>query len=403
MGTAKRSVPRVALVHPSRDPLTPQDWSGTPLGLATALRRLGVEVHEVRYDTPALIRGLAHAVATVVTPDLAAAERSSLKLGLRRRSFQRQLNGLGDLDAVVAVGTDCYRLDRLRVHAPVATYDDATLAAMWRHDESDTRNEPFRQRDVSRWMRTQRLSTRAADVNCVSTAWAGRAVAADHGVDPSRIAVIGMGHRPRGSRADTGGRDWDVPTFLFVGIDWRRKNGAAVVRAFARLRERVPHAVLHLVGEHEPVAAPGVVDHGLLLRSDQRAQAVLDGLLQTATAFVMPSRFDPSPIAYLEAASAGMPVVATSEGGAGEMLGEGAITVSPFDDDAIFEAMLTLSDPHEARRRGAIAAAVAADSTWEAVARRLLAGLGVAVPMASDSRASDTTSSEPVSGSARPR
>jgi len=372
--TAARPL-RVVLLHPSRGPITARDWSGTPLGLMTGLRALGAEVLEIGYGVNPLVRKAAHIVSALTTSDLAAAERSPIKMSLRRVSLQRQLDRAGAVDAVIAVGSDCYALDRLRLPAPVATYDDATLAAMWAHPDSDTSRAGFRPADVRGWIATQRASSRAASVCCVSTAWAGRAISLDYGVPATRIAVVGMGHRPRGASSALS-RDWSIPRFLFIGVDWERKNGEAVLRAFARLRERVPEATLDVVGRHARIVQPGVVDHGLLARDDPAAQRVLDGLLARATAFVLPSRFDPSPIAYLEAASAGMPVIATTEGGAGELLGEAAITVSPSDDTAILEAMIALADPGEARRRGALARTVAEDATWRHVAERILQALG---------------------------
>ncbi|WP_191905662.1 glycosyltransferase family 4 protein [Microbacterium caowuchunii] len=374
VGEAARA-PRVVLLHPSRGPITARDWSGTPLGLITGLRELGAEVHEVGYGVNGLVRRTAHLLSMLATSSITAAERSALKMELRRSSFQRQLDRLGPVDAIVAVGTDCYRLDRLRLPAPVATYDDATLAAMWAHPDSDTSRAGFRPEHVRRWIATQRESSRAATVCCVSTAWAGRAFTGDYGVPPERIAVVGMGHRPRRPAVHRE-RDWSTPTYLFVGIDWERKNGDAVLRAFSRLREDVPQATLHLVGRHSRVDRPGVVDHGLLARDDPQAQRVLDDLLARATVFVLPSRFDPSPIAYLEAASAGMPVIATTAGGAGELLGEAAIAVAPTDEVAILRAMTALAEPAEAARRGALASAAAEEETWRHVAARILGALG---------------------------
>jgi glycosyltransferase involved in cell wall biosynthesis len=365
---------RIAFLHPHRGAITPQNWSGTPAGITSALRARGVEVEEVGYVVPRLLRSAVHAWARLTSPDAGTAEHHPLKRALRRWSFQRQFDRLGAIDGVIAVGTDAYDLGRLRIAAPVATYDDATLATMWAHADSDTRGAGFRDRDVDRWIETQRVSTLAADVVCVSTAWAARSFEHDYRVPADRIAVVGMGHRPKidGVAPE---RDWSTPIFLFVGIDWVRKNGDAVLRAFRRVREQHPGAILPLVGEHPNVDEPGVVDHGLLARADPAAQQLLARLFADATAFVMPSRFDPSPIAYLEAASAGVPVVATTQGGAGELLGSAAVTVDPTDDDAIAAAMELLADPAEARRRGAAAAEAAARSRWDDVAGRILAAL----------------------------
>jgi glycosyltransferase involved in cell wall biosynthesis len=48
--------------------------------------------------------------------------------------------------------------------------------------------------------------------------------------------------------SDTPRRDWSTPRFLFVGNDFERKNGVAVVSAFKRLRDQVSEARLDVVG-----------------------------------------------------------------------------------------------------------------------------------------------------------
>lgn len=373
-----RAIRRIAFLHPSRGPLTERDWSGTPHALVTAFRAQGVEVVELGYDLPGPVRAAAHLLSRASTPDATAAERSPLKVWLRERALRRGLERNAPVDAIVAVGTDCFRVGRLGAAAPVATYDDASLSRMWAHPDSDIRQAGFRDSDVARWISIQRASQRAASVACVSTRWAGRGLVDRDGMPAERIAVVGMGHRPRDLGSDGGPHPAAPPTFLFIGVDWRRKNGEAVLRAFRRVRAAYPDAVLHLVGAHARVDEDGVVDHGLLAREDPRAQAELDDALRHATAFVLPSTFEPSGIAYLEAASAGLPVIATTEGGAGEMLGEAAITVAPGDDDAILRAMLMLCRPGEAARRGALARAAARESSWDHVAERILAALAAA-------------------------
>lgn len=368
------AIQRIAFLYPDRGPLTPAHWSGTPAALLSAFRGRGLDVQEVGYDVPRAISAPVHILASLGSRGTAESDHSPVKMGARERAMNASLRRIGDIDAVVAVGTDSYRLGRLSLAGTrTATYDDATLQTMWAHPHSDTRAAMFREAAVKRWIHVQRGSSRAATVNCVSTGWAARSFAEDYGLPAGKVRVVGMGHRPRA--AQPGIDRSPNPSFLFVGVDWKRKNGAAVLRAFARVRERFPDAELHLVGEHPPVRAAGIIDHGLLRRDDDDAQRLLDRLYLSCTAFVLPSMFDPSPIAYLEAASAGLPVVATIEGGAGELLREGAITVNPSSDEAIFQAMVTLADPGEAARRGALAAQAAQSATWHHVAGRILDAL----------------------------
>jgi glycogen(starch) synthase len=190
--------------------------------------------------------------------------------------------------------------------------------------------------------------------------------------------VVGMGHRPRRVMMSVS-RDWSNPRFLFVGVDWRRKNGSQVVRAFREVRATFPKATLDVVGRHPRIDEDGVTGHGFLARDDRASQELLDALFARATAFVLPSRFDPSPIAYLEAASAGLPVVATTEGGAGELLGPAAISVHPDDLNGLVLALTKLGDPHVSAKMGEVAAQRAASSSWADVAGRIVQELGLSV------------------------
>jgi glycosyltransferase involved in cell wall biosynthesis len=378
MGAGSGQRLRVAVVYPEKDPVSAANWSGSPRGIATGLASQGVDV--VPVGTPS---GVDPARLPLMRARLRAgrgpaAARTSVAVQARSAAMARMLRRAGRLDGVVAMGGDRYLLGRVRLpDVPAATYDDGTLAQQWRHPWSDLRNAGYDPADVTGWFDTQSASLRAADVCCVSTSWAAAAVAGDCDIREDRVVVVGMGHRPR-LGAVSAERDWSVPRFLLVGVDWQRKNGDAVVRAFVRVREHYPDATLDLVGGHPRLDVPGVVGHGLLRLDDPQAQGLLDQLFARATAFVMPSMFDPSPIAYLEAASAGLPVVATTQGGAQELLGEAALTVHPTDDDALYGAMLRLADPQTARALGAEARRRSAESSWSAVAGRVLAALGLA-------------------------
>lgn len=373
---------RLALFHSGGDPASPALWSGTPTGLTRGLESHGVEVIHL-VAAPTGVRRRVHRlgahILTLRDPNVGrfrgmVADRNFLARRARAQVLRHAISTAGALDGVVAMGTDAVDLGSLQLMhmPPIVTYEDATLLQMWDHADSDTRLLDPPNRYVREWVRTQRNSSLTAAAVAVSTEWAGRSFIEDYGVPAEQVHVIGMGHRPR--RAGTRlGIDPAKPIFLFVGIDWTRKNGDAVVRAFARVRATLPGASLHLVGEHPHIDLPGVTDHGLLRRDDPVDQALLDNLYETSTAFVLPSLFDPSPISYLEAASAGLPVIATDQGGAGGMLGSGAIVVDPHSDEGLYLAMLQLADEGEANRRGLAAREQAAQSTWAGVAARMLA------------------------------
>jgi len=368
---------RVGIIYPVPEPLAPANWSGTPHGLASGLVGCGVDVVPIGVKIPHGLHELVAILSRATGRRGAVADRMQVRQWARTRALKSALAQHPTLDAVIAMGTEMYDLAAvLEGSVPCATYDDGTLLQMYRDPNSDIRQSRFPQRHVARWIERQSASTRAATVCCVSTNWAARSYEDDYGIPSGQLAVVGMGHRPR-LAAPGVIRDWSRPRFLFVGVEWRRKNGASVVRAFEEVRKRVPEATLDLVGNHPEIDAPGVNGHGFLARGDASAQLKLDRLYAAANCFVLPSKFDPSPIAYLEAASAGLPVIATSRGGAGELINDGAIVVDPGDSKALVDAMLALADRSAAQSMGAAAARNAAASSWSDVAGRIVKALGL--------------------------
>lgn len=367
---------RIGFLYPARNPLDPSNWSGTPAGLAKGLLDNGVDVVPIGANIPHGLHEAVAALSRMTGRRGAVADRMNIRQWARTRALSKSLDLAGELDAVLAMGTEMYDLAAvLRGRFPCVTYDDGTFQQMIDHPESDISQAGFPRSHVDRWIRRQAASCTSASLCCTSTSWAAASIESDYRVPKARIAVVGMGHRPRTASRES--RDWSKPRFLFVGIDWKRKNGAAVVAAFERVYKLFPDSTLHLVGEHPQIDAPGVIGHGLIPRGDSAGQRKLDGLYATATAFVLPSRFDPSPISYLEAASAGLPVVATAVGGAGELLGQGAITVDPLNPEEIHAAMLRLCQPEEAMRLGEQAQLAAATSRWVDVAGRVIGEFGI--------------------------
>jgi glycosyltransferase involved in cell wall biosynthesis len=89
----------------------------------------------------------------------------------------------------------------------------------------------------------------------------------------------------------------------------------------------------------------------------------------------MPSLCEPSAISYLEAGAAGVPSIGSTVGGSGELIGDGGCVVDPYDEQALLDAMLSLSDGERAREAGALALRRSDRFTWPEVAKGVLASL----------------------------
>ena len=277
---------RIGLLYPAADALSPANWSGTPAGLTGGLAQNGVEVVPISARLPQGVHQWVAVASRARGHRGAVADRMPVRQRARTRALASSIRTAGQLDAVVAMGTEMYDLDSVLPEGlRCLTYDDGTLAQMWQHPDSDIRQSSFPSRHVEEWIGRQAASSRRADACCVSTSWAAGSFAADYGVPETSIKVVGMGHRPRSRPAVD--RTWDVPRYLFVGVDWQRKNGAAVLAAFRSVRRRFPEATLDIVGRSPQVLEPGVRVHGFLPREEPEAQRTLDDLYAKATCFVL--------------------------------------------------------------------------------------------------------------------
>lgn len=371
------ALPRVGVVAALFDPEDERVWSGVPHNVVAELRRLG------------LYAGTRRAMPW---PRAARAMHRWMQLtgrakGWGRRAEMRLLTTLSDwaIRRKPAPGVDGW-IHFVSGNGPVTRDRYVTLfemspkqlmeaATQWK----ESLGYPYATKGQMRWVaKRQVLLYRNAHACCVASRWAADSLVADHGIDARKIRIVGYGTNVRVSPPPD--RDWSSPRFLFVGWDWRRKNGDAVVRSFRRLREDLPEARLDVVGAHPPLDVDGVTGHGDLgvyaqgeVRTDGRAR--LAELFAAATCLVMPSFCEPWGIVYVEAAEAGIPSIGTSVGGTADSIGDGGIRVDPYDDDALYAAMRRLADPATARAMGAQALARSRRYTWQAMGQRVLRSL----------------------------
>ena len=357
------------------DPLAAATWSGTPAGIARGLRARGVAVAGVDATPPRGVREAALAVSALRSRSRVDAWYTPELHRLRSVVAARRLPAA---DGVVLMGAEF----GLPAGTRYVTLSDLTLAqARATHPVFSRLSE----RVYAGFEARQREVYAGAVACCTASHWTAASLVADHGVAAEKVHVVGMGpnHTPAaegsggGGGAPTAGAE-AAPRFLFVGREWERKNGPLLLRAFARLRAEIPAARLDLVGGHPPVSAAGVTGHGPLALDWLEEAARVSALFGAATCFVMPSEVEPFGLAYIEAAVAGVPSIATSVGGAGTIVAEGTgLLVPPGDEEALLGAMRTLADPAVARRMGAAARERSRLFAWELVAARLLRALGL--------------------------
>ncbi|MFC4375000.1 glycosyltransferase family 4 protein [Nocardia halotolerans] len=176
--------------------------------------------------------------------------------------------------------------------------------------------------------------------------------------------------RPRAPRSGP-------PRLLYVGRLEYEKGVQDAIAALPRIRRAHPGTTLTIAGVgtqfdwlrerarvHRVARAVnfvGNLDHAELL-----------GWLHGADAIVLPSRYEPFGIVALEAAAAGVPLIASTAGGLGEAVIDGVTGASfaPADIDGLVDATrAVLDDPVTAQYRAHTARErLTADFSWDVVA-----------------------------------
>ena len=341
-------------------------WSGIPEGLAQGLAAIGYDTLRVSAEPNRQARELVQAwlrrtgrmdPSWAQTPEMMVVRNVFVRARLLR-PHRRSVSHW------IVMGSDFGPPGRNFV-----TYDDMTVLAAVRSPGY----VPLRPSVRDAWVRRQRLLYERARACCVASHWHADSLVNEYGVPRDKVRVVGFGVNIKGSDED---RDWTHPRYLFVGRDWERKNGRAVVEAFEHVRTVHPHATLDLVGEHPRVTGDGITDHGTLDLAAPADRRALGRLFGRATCFVMPSKFEPFGISYAEAGAAGVPSIATTVGGSRDAVGNGGLYVDPGDRMGLQRAMLELANPTRARELGALAHRHAGLLSWERVAARIASALG---------------------------
>jgi glycosyltransferase involved in cell wall biosynthesis len=175
-----------------------------------------------------------------------------------------------------------------------------------------------------------------------------------NGVDTERMRNVppGTGDMLRSSFGATAAEF----VWLAVGRFEIAKDYPNLLRAFARVRAARPDAVLVIVGQGSLQGEAEALTAELGVRDAVRflgARNDVPAVMSAADGYVMSSAWEGMPMVLLEAAAAGLPIVATAVGGNGEVVreGESGFLVPARDPAALGAGMLRLMALPEGERR----------------------------------------------------
>jgi len=183
----------------------------------------------------------------------------------------------------------------------------------------------------------------------------------DFHMPPERVLTVHAGsnlQRAPTAEAVAGARKADEPTILFIGRRFERKGGPTLLRAFAKVREKLPTARLIIAGttlDLPPMPGVSVVGY---VHPDSTGPNSLNALYEEAHLFCMPSHYEPFGIVFVEAMLHGVPCIATDQWAMPEIVDEGETgwLVPVGDVDALASRLIdALSDRARLRTMGQLA------------------------------------------------
>ncbi len=172
----------------------------------------------------------------------------------------------------------------------------------------------------------------------------------DYECDPRKVRLVYSGANSKSHRNEK----FDVSRYarkniLFVGIDWYRKGGPALVEAFRQVLEVHQDATLTIVGCNPKVDVPNCRVMGKISLEEVKEY------YRQASVFCLPTLFEPFGIAFVEAMAHKLPIVGTRLGAIPDFVHEGqnGYLVEPNNPVELSEALIRmLNDPGRCKKFG---------------------------------------------------
>jgi glycosyltransferase involved in cell wall biosynthesis len=172
------------------------------------------------------------------------------------------------------------------------------------------------------------------------------------------------------------------PYFLFIGSLFKRRNIPIMLKAFKKFLDKFENYKFVMIGndaDAPPTVSSMIKSHQLenkVLHYDYVNESDLLTFLQAAFCFVYPSTYEGYGLPLMEALACGVPGIRTDAETLEEIAGEGAIEVSPLNENNLSEVMIQLAEKPELRKEWSEKSlqrsknftwVTAADSVWKAL------------------------------------
>ena len=299
------------------DPTDTNSWSGTLSHIYASLQKkntviwVGRELYKEKYQLHQLSDTNVPFVPELFLEYWAAA----LELYFRHNSFD------------VIIARDYFYIAQLRTSIPIIYIGDTTLDLM---KEYQGLTVPFAKYADEIEYSAINTATQAV----YSSTWAAQSAIKHYDADPEKVHVIEFGSNIVLSKAEQSLPKYqDICHLLFVAKAWEMKGGQEVLDTYVQLKQKDFPCQLTVIGKHPNELPKDVEAIDFLDKSKPEERALLIQKFRESNFFFMPTKFDCFGIVYAEAATFGLPSLATNVGGVSQVVREGVNGVLFSRDD----------------------------------------------------------------------
>jgi len=259
--------------------------------------------------------------------------------------------------------------------APHFLYRDLDYQTVWDYRKAGIPTymyDHFPDRLLRRLIDHQRRVFDSARVIFTMSEWIRQRMIAHGGIPADRVVTVGAGANvgaPYRENPYTEANA-DRGRFVFVGRDFQRKGGDLLLDAWRRVAPQYPKARLVIMGPEAGEPIPGIEWRG------PAPAEVIQAELRQATAFVMPSLWEPFGVAFLEAMRFGVPCVGMNRMAMPEFIhpGETGQLLQTENPDELAAILIhLLENPGDVFRMSQRAFQMSQSFSWSRVAAKMQA------------------------------
>ena len=309
------------------DPRDKHAWSGTNHYIWKALEKRFGQVDLLGPDEPAFVTFLCkvvHGISLYLFKKRFDYRNSTIYAKACGRLFGKKLKGK-NYDLIVSPAGIAY-IAYLKTDVPIVFVGDRIIANslnyhtiisnLWKWSEHQS-------------LKTEGIALRRTALNILSSHWAADYAVRHYQLDPKTTIVLPFGanmdDKPSADHVFANRKKSDLCKLLLVGTYWKNKGADIAVNALHALLNKGINAHLTIVGcqPDTPLNDPHVTIIPFLNKNTEEGRKELETLFLGHSFFILPTRFDCTPIVFCEASMYGLPILSADTGGVAGHVKEG--------------------------------------------------------------------------------